>query len=114
MPLFNPVDVQWQLAPLNAGWAPFGGGFQTPQYARIGDLVVLRGAAQWQSGAYDLFTLPEGFRPGATLVLPCVTNNGSFAQLGVIALFSSGVVSWGGIGGVFLVSLDGVVFGLDP
>ena len=114
MPLFNPLDASWSNAPLNSGWQAFGGGFQIPQYARIGDLVYLRGAAQWVSGGYDVFTLPDGFRPAATLVFPSVTNNGSFAQIGAIAIFSSGVVGWGGVGGLYLVSLDGIIFGTDP
>ena len=114
MPLFNPPDATWITAPLTPGWISFGNGFQLPGYARIGDLVVLRGSAQWISGGDVIFTLPEGYRPQATIVFPAVTNNGSFVQIGSIAILSSGVVGLGGVGGLFLVSLDGIVFGLDP
>lgn len=114
MPLFNPPDAQWINAPLNPGWQAFGGGFQLPQYARIGDMVYLRGVTKWISGSYDIMTLPTGFRPSASVVHPVVTNNGSFVQIGAIAIVPSGVLTWGNIGGLWYVGLDGIFFGVDP
>jgi hypothetical protein len=62
---WNPT--QWTALPLGAGWQP-AGGYQAPQYRKVGDKVEIRGTAELvPSTPIDVIiaTLPAGFHPPA-------------------------------------------------
>jgi hypothetical protein len=66
------ADSGWQTLPLQTNFVAFGGGFQIPQYRRIGNGVIPRGlAGRIASTAVAGFTagiLPVSFRPPSTVM----------------------------------------------
>jgi hypothetical protein len=56
----------WTGLSFGSGWGDYGGGEQTGQYKKIGDLVLLRGLVTRSSGVgTTIATLPSGYRPAA-------------------------------------------------
>lgn len=84
----------WVALPFAAGWGNFGGGYQTCQYRKHGDMVQLRGlaATTTTTAATTMGTLPAGFRPPAdVLTIAKSAWNTSGGQR--MEVFTSGVVS---------------------
>lgn len=53
----------WTAPTLLNSWANYGGGYQTPEYRKIGDIVYLRGIIGGGTLSSQAFTLPTGHRP---------------------------------------------------
>ena len=66
------LTTPWTDVTFQNGWTNFGGGYQTCQYRKVGDIVYLRGLMTHATGNSVAFTLPAGFRPPAALEYPCV------------------------------------------
>jgi hypothetical protein len=61
----------WTAVTFLNGWHDFGGGYQTAQYRKVGDIVYVRGTiANSGTPPSVCFTLPAGFRPLATMMFP--------------------------------------------
>lgn len=81
MQVATSVGVAWANFAFNTGWGNYGGGWQTCQYKKFGDLVFLRGLAARSSGVATLIaTLPTGFRPPLPTIVS-VDANGAFGSL---------------------------------
>lgn len=65
------AKTTWTNATLLNGWVNMGAPMNVTQYRKIGDIVYLRGYVYGGSAGTNLFTLPVGFRPPATLAIPC-------------------------------------------
>jgi hypothetical protein len=78
----------------------------------LGDFVYLRGHVDTAGGAGTLVvTLPTGYRPAKTQVLPVVCSNASsVANVGRIEITAAGAVSLTGGDATEYLSLDGVCF----
>lgn len=79
--------ADWSPFPFAPGFSDYGGGWQTVQYRKTGDIVYLRGAVSKTSpfAAGDVLgALPEGFRPPAQVGFVCFAPGGS-AAISVIA-----------------------------
>lgn len=101
------IGETWSNVSFNTGWANLGGSWQTAQYKKVGDLVLLRGLVTRSSGSNTvIFTLPSGYRPAANTLTPTVSDSG----FGVAEITTAGNVSFGGVGGVGYISLNNVVF----
>lgn len=102
--------------PFAAGWANFGGTFETVTYSMHGRVVRLQGLATNTSGlpaAGDVLgTLPPGFRPAATLVFEGAAQN-AFARIDVQADGQVVLQVVGVAGETDYVSLSGVSFVVD-
>lgn len=76
------AGAAWTNVTFNTGWGNTGGGNQTCQYKKFGDIVFIRGLASRSSGAETIiFTLPSGFRPPASDRFPCLTDAGGPASV---------------------------------
>lgn len=64
---YNPNA--WTAVTFQNSWADYGGGFQTCQYRKLGDMVQLRGLMRLGTAGTTAFTLPAGYRPSATLIV---------------------------------------------
>lgn len=111
----GPADSGWLTLPLQTNFVAFGGGFQTPQYKRVGNLVYLRGLiGRTTSTAVAGFTaaiLPVGARPLAT-VLYEQHISGARCRVDVnnvgFVICQDAAIAVGGY-----LSVDGIVFGTD-
>jgi len=74
--------VPWITATMANGWVPFQAGYGDPQYRKIGDIVYLRGTVALGTIGQSAFTLPDGYRPPATLLLSTVSSD-LFGQMRV-------------------------------
>lgn len=67
----QPADTSlvgaWTPVTFQNAWLDLGGGYQTCQYRKIGDIVYLRGVAKSGSSGTVAFTLPVGYRPPLAL-----------------------------------------------
>ena len=97
------ASTAWVTLPFNTanGWRA-AGGYQAPQYRKVGDIVYLRGTAERSpntplDGA--IATLPAGFRPPATISSMCQTYGAlvrtDINSVGVITALASYVVGTG-------------------
>lgn len=58
------LGTAWAGLSFGSGWGNLGGGWQTGQYKKIGDIVMLRGFVVRTSGtSARIATLPSGYRP---------------------------------------------------
>lgn len=70
-------DTGWVDLTLRTGWLTTAS--YAPQIRRIGNRVILKGALtrSGTTGAINsMFTVPEGFRPGASIFVGAVVTNG--------------------------------------
>jgi len=99
-------DSGWLNLPLADGIQAYGG--STPQYRKIGKLVILRGAVKNVLISGPIGTLPAGYRP--TYSVPYVQNTsvrtGNFAMVSRMIVAANGVIS------VQAIS-DGAEFGAE-
>jgi hypothetical protein len=96
----------WVNLSLATGWTAYGGGFLTPGYRKIGDLVYLRGLLNAGVGVTTLMaTLPAGFRPTATVLTSCFwMNAGAHSRIDI----------GGGTGAIYIYqAVNGAWFCLD-
>jgi hypothetical protein len=69
-------------------------GWPKVMFRRIGRFVELRGRASRISGtAWNIFVLPDGYRPANYVVLPVVTGGGTAFAVGAISITPTGVVA---------------------
>lgn len=67
----------WAGLSFGSGWANYGGAYQTGQYKKVGDLVLLRGLVARTSGVgTTIATLPSGYRPLAQCLYIMNTDTG--------------------------------------
>jgi hypothetical protein len=98
----------WVNVTFNTGWGNTGGGNQTCQYKKVGDLVFLRGLATRSSGsATTMFTLPSGFRPASADRYPALTDSGGHAA---VTIDASGNVAYLGGSPADYITVSGIVF----
>jgi hypothetical protein len=83
------LKPDWQTPALTNSWAAFGGGYQAPQYRRVGDTVEIRGAVAGGTIGLAAFTLPSGYRPPAGLEVATVSNS----LFGVLGVGATGAVT---------------------
>lgn len=113
----------WQSVGLLAGWVNAGGFLTTAYRLEYPEIVALRGQPQRTGGAgtggdENLFTLPLGFRPMATVAFSASTNRGTSTTANItvrISIAPSGVVTMSPTAAWVMpvntaVSLDGVRF----
>jgi len=93
-------DSGWKAPTLGALWKNAGGENMTCAYRKQGNVVRLRGIIEGGANESSPFTLPEGFRPTATISPAVGTSTlGKAARLvitaaGVIKVFyEAGIVS---------------------
>lgn len=101
----------WETPTLTAPWInyPGGGNYQAARYRRLPDrTVVLEGLIASDgtsvSGVSTVTTLPPGYRPAATLVLPTIATGNALRQLEIV---ETGVVRFAGLpsGAVGFISI---------
>ena len=96
----------WTGLSFGSGWASYGGGFNSGQYKKVGDIVFLRGLVARTSGVgTTIATLPSGYRPAAQCVF--ITNaTDAFGRVDVqtdgVILLNNGTPTY--------VQLDGLSF----
>lgn len=62
------TPTAWTAPTLLNSWVDYGGGYQTIQYRKVGDMVQVRGLGKNGTiGFVNAFVLPTGFRPPALL-----------------------------------------------
>ncbi|MCX5522579.1 hypothetical protein OG342_06840 [Streptomyces bobili] len=81
----------WVTPTLTSPWIsyPGGGNYQGARYKRMADgMVVIEGLIASNgvsvSGTSTVFTLPAGYRPTATLVLPTINTGNVIRQLEIV------------------------------
>lgn len=102
----------WANLTLQNSWVAYGGSNQTPQYCLVGGgLVMLRGSCKngTATDGTTLTTLPEGFRPPASLGFT-VWNDNVQCNLSILA---NGQVKIYFAAGNGLVIFDGVLFSTE-
>lgn len=112
-----PLEA-WKNASLTAPWTPFPN-FTAPGFRadHLNDVVYLRGATTFNSDSgldKEILTLPDGYRPATTLVVPVVTMNpfGDQSEFGAVEIQPDGDVRIYGEGDDRFVSLEGVSFSI--
>lgn len=96
----------WIAPALLNSWANFGGSFNPAGYYRDASGVVrLRGVVKTGAVGTVIFTLPAGFRPINTELMPVVSNS----AFGLVQVGSNGDVTAAG-GSSTWFSLDGITF----
>lgn len=104
---FVNIGEAWANVTFNTGWGDYGGSYQTAQYKKFGDLVIIRGLVVRSSGSSTtIFTLPVGYRPPAFIVTPIVSND----AFGYITVGTSGNVILSIGSPTVWVSLSTIVF----
>lgn len=95
-PPFNAVlyagDSSWTAATLAGAYTNSGAPYHNASFRRLASgLVQIEGVVLFNGSALGstIFTLPAGYRPGAT-ILRAIIANGAFAELQIT---SAGVVS---------------------
>lgn len=81
----------WAVPALTAPWIsyPGGGNYQGARYKKLADgIVVIEGLIASNgvsvSGVSNVFTLPAGYRPTATLVFPTINTGNALRQLEIV------------------------------
>lgn len=102
----------WTTPTLTSPWIayPGGGNYQGPRYKKLADgMVVIEGLIASNSvsvsGTSNVFTLPAGYRPTATLVLPTINTGNVIRQLEIV---ETGVVRFASLpaGAVGFISIS--------
>jgi hypothetical protein len=100
----SAVVSPWRAPTLLNTWINFGSGFSDAGYYKDSSgLVHLRGVIRNGTVPADVFVLPVGYRPAATLIFPIVSND----LLGQVRINSSGNVHLYA-GSNTWVALDGI------
>jgi len=96
----------WTGLSFGSGWTSYGSSYQTGQYKKVGDLVLLRGLVARTSGVgTTIATLPAGYRPPAQCLYTIHTNTGD----GRLDVQTDGQIILAA-GGSDYVQLDGLSF----
>jgi hypothetical protein len=113
---YAPAVQPWLTFPFALNYQAFGGGYQTPQYRLVGNIVTLRGLMTRNTataGAGSTCgTLPVGARPTVGHLMFDTDMNGANCRVDVMT--TGAIVHQGGalnVGGFF--SLDGIQFAID-
>lgn len=83
------ASTAWTAVTFTNSWVDFGSGHQAVQYRKVGDMVQVRGLMKTGTINTVAFTLPSGFRPPATLLYACVSND----LFGELQVTSAGTVT---------------------
>ena len=67
----DPAATPWIAPTFQNSWTNYGTGFNLAGYRKIGDIVYLRGLVKGGASGATIFTLPAGFRPAYTHIVPC-------------------------------------------
>lgn len=102
---WNVIGATGQPAFTNS-WANYGSGFSTAAFRRRGGVVRLKGVIATGTIGQAAFTLPVGYRPNETLLLPSLSNS----AIGRIDVTAAGLVVPQSPSVNTSVSLDGVSF----
>lgn len=114
--------IGWQPYPLDAGFAPYGEGFEDPRLGKdLQGIVRLEGSVRGIfSGTNSIGTLPVGYRPASThrFAIACNADSGYGARLIILNIDPDGEVKAfytpdcnGTAGNTFNgIVLDGVTF----
>jgi len=113
MPLSNPTAIPsqpaWSAPILGNNWVAYGIDSASPGYYKDSfGRVHLRGSVKAGTGT-QIFQLPSGFRPDATLHFLVIANSSGAFGGGWIAIASDGAVLFFA-GNNALVSLDSISF----
>lgn len=92
----SEIGSPWTNLSLNTGWINYGASYQTTQYKKFGDFVIIRGLIARTSGTEAVIaTLPSGYRPSLKQLYTVATNTGygeiEITTAGSIVLRSGGV-----------------------
>ena len=82
-------STAWVVPTLTGGWKAFGGGVDTPAYAKRNGIVWLKGTIAAGTIAQIVFTLPVGFRPNTRLGFDQIAN----LNIARVDVEASGIVS---------------------
>ena len=97
-------DAAWTAVSYTNSWVDMGAPFIAVAYRKVGTSVRLRGGMKNGTLNTAAFTLPVGYRPGATAIYSCLSNS----LLGAVSIASTGVVMPGNPGSNASVFLDGM------
>lgn len=84
------ADTGWIYPTMGNSWVNFDGGYQTARYRRINGIVYVQGLIKSGVIGTTAFTLNEGFRPAATIMISAV--DGSNTANGRLDILSGGAV----------------------
>lgn len=104
------TDSGWVAAALENVWKNTGGAFLTGAYRKQGNQVRLRGLIEGGLTETTAFTLPEGFRPTATVIAPASSGEN---KTGNVHIASTGIVEPHYTSVTKIISLDGIMFTTD-
>jgi hypothetical protein len=106
----------WTNVTFNSTWTNYGSGYQTCQYRRFGDFVMLRGTFKWVAtpNTIAVFQLPVGFRPTAGKLTYEIRVSHSTTDTATIEIDTNGNVNalQGGSSYLFF-SLDSITFSIS-
>lgn len=91
-----PTSESWTTPTLLNSWVDYGGNFAVPRYYKdASGTVFIQGLIK--SGTIDsaIFSLPAGYRPGATLMIE-VDSSGHVGDSSLRIYNSGSVLAWGG------------------
>jgi hypothetical protein len=93
-------------------WANYGGGYSNAGFYKDPfGRVHLRGAVAGGTATGVIFTLPEGYRPSGSLLIPAVAQEGATLYATFVTITANGNVTAGGIGTANdFFSLNGISF----
>jgi hypothetical protein len=102
----SATSPSWTAPTLTNSWVDYGSGLSTTGYYKDkNNIVHLRGVVKSGTVGQPIFTLPVGFRPAFTLIVPCVSNG----VLGVASVGADGTVNPSSGSNVYF-SIDGIQF----
>ena len=106
----------WTNVTFNSTWTNYGLGYQTCQYRRFGDFVMLRGVFKWVANptTTTVFQLPIGLRPTAGKITYIIRVSHATKDTATIEIDTSGnvICNQGGTSYLFF-SFDGVTFSIS-
>ncbi len=110
--MYYPATYKnWTNLTLQNSWAAYGGSYSTPQYTKAADrLVTLKGLIKsgTTTAGTIIATLPEGYRPSATVLYTGVSVN-AYCRIDIDSsgniIFQTGSNTW--------LSLDNITFYAD-
>jgi hypothetical protein len=86
------TPTAWTAVTFAGSWVNLGGGYQTAQYRKVGDMVQVRGIIKSGVTATAAFTLPAGFRPPVSTEFAQGPTAGAYLSVqtnGVVTIYSS-------------------------
>lgn len=110
---FSQIEsrLEWNSVTFTNSWADVGGSYYATKYTKDAwDRVTIRGRINTGASGTAAFTLPEGYRPNATVEFICAGVAGGSPATAYVKITSSGVLTPTIAGAAIEVSLDGITF----